>query len=37
MVRKKKYDPIKIRFKELKNGNKTIYLDYMVEGKRINE
>ena len=37
MVRKKKYDPIKIRFKELKNGNKSIYLDYMVDGKRINE
>lgn len=37
MVRKKKYDPIKIRFKELKNGNRSIYLDYSLAGKRVNE
>lgn len=37
MVRKKKYDPIKIRFKTLKNGNRSIYLDYMVNGKRVAE
>lgn len=37
MVRKKKYDPIKIRFKTLKNGNRSIYLDYTVNGKRVAE
>ena len=34
---RKKYDPIKIRFKELKNGNRSIYLDYKVDGKRVAE
>lgn len=37
MARRKKYDPIKVRFKELKNGNLSIYLDYKAGGKRINE
>ena len=27
-------EPIRIRFKELANGNKSIYLDYYKEGKR---
>ena len=37
MVLKKKYDPIKIRFKLLKNGNRSIYLDYKADGKRVAE
>ena len=37
MARRKKYDPIKVRFKELKNGNLSIYLDYKAGGKRVNE
>lgn len=31
------YDPIKIRYKTLKNGNRSIYLDYRVDGKRVVE
>lgn len=31
------YDPIKIRFRALKNGNRSIYLDYKVDGKRVAE
>ena len=34
MVSKRKIDPIKIRWKSLKNGNKSIYLDYVVDGRR---
>ena len=41
MARKKKQfkakEPIKIRFKELANGNKSIYLDQYVNGKRTYE
>lgn len=34
---RKKYDPIKIRFKALKNGNRSIYLDYKVDDRRVVE
>lgn len=34
---KMKHDPIKIRYKSLKNGNRSIYLDYTVDGRRIAE
>jgi len=27
-------EPIKVRFKQLANGNKSIYLDYYKDGKR---
>lgn len=37
MVPQKKYDPIKIRFKSLKNGNRSIYLDYTIDRKRVSE
>ena len=37
MTCRKKYDPIKIRFRTLKNGNRSIYLDYKVDGKRVAE
>ena len=32
--KRKKIDPIKIRYKALQNGNQSIYLDYKVDGKR---
>ena len=35
--KRKKINPIKVRYKELEDGSKSIYLDYMVDGKRINE
>lgn len=37
MVRKKNYDPIKIRSRGLKNGNRSIYLDYTIDGRRVAE
>lgn len=37
MTCRKKYDPIKIRFRQLKNGNRSIYLDYKVDGRRVAE
>lgn len=37
MTCRKKYDPVKIRFRTLKNGNRSIYLDYKVDGKRVAE
>lgn len=35
--RRKKINPITIRYKELADGSKSIYLDYMVDGKRKSE
>ena len=35
--KRKKINPIKVRYKELEDGSKSIYLDYMVDGKRIYE
>lgn len=37
MAERKKIDPIKIRWKTLKNGNRSIYLDYKVDGRRVAE
>lgn len=37
MDTRKKIDPIKIRWKSLKNGNRSIYLDYKVDGRRVAE
>jgi hypothetical protein len=31
---KKAKEPVKIRFKQLANGNQSVYLDYYKEGKR---
>ena len=35
--KRKKINPIKVRYKELADGSKSIYLDYMVDGKRKSE
>ena len=35
--KRKKINPIKVRYKELKDGSKSIYLDYKVEGRRKSE
>lgn len=35
--KRKKINPIKIRYKELADGSKSIYLDYMVDGQRKSE
>ena len=31
--KRKKINPIKVRYKELADGSKSIYLDYMVDGQ----
>lgn len=35
--KRKKINPIKVRYKELADGSKSIYLDYMVDGQRKSE